>query len=231
MSLWLSSDTKSSDCSEEFSQLKTMRSRELELRKPSLKLSQLQRDILVGLLLGDAHLESQNRGRTYRVKFEYSMEHRAYAEHLYEIFKVWVPTPPQDKIDATHQNVWFQTMSHGAFRFYAHQFYRGKKKCVPKNIHRFLTNCNIAYWFMDDGSIKSRESKGVIFNTHGFERNDVRRLIAALCSKFDLEASERKQHDGWQIYISGNSFEKFRNMIDPYIVESMRYKIPVDRKT
>ncbi len=210
---------------------KTMRSRELELRKSTLKLSQLQRDILVGLLLGDAHLETQNRGRTYRVKFEYSLNHRAYADHLYEIFKEWVQSPPQEKIDTTHQNVWFQTVSHGAFRFYAHQFYRGQKKCVPKNIHRFLTNRSITYWFMDDGSIKSRESKGVIFNTHGFERNDVQRLIVALRSKFELEASERKQRDGWQIYISGNSYEKFRTMIDPYILESMRSKIPVDRKT
>lgn len=208
-----------------------MRTRELELRKSSLKLSPLQRDILVGLLLGDAHLETQDHGRTYRVKFEYSLNHRAYAEHLYEIFKDWVLTPPQTKIDATHQNVWFQTVSHGAFRFYAHQFYSGKKKCVPKNIHRFLTNRNLTYWFMDDGSIKSRESKDVVFNTHSFERNDVRRLIAALRSSFDLEASERKQHDGWQIDISGKSYEKFCGMIEPYIVESMRYKIPVDRRT
>jgi hypothetical protein len=208
-----------------------MYSSELEHKKSSLKLTPLQRDILIGVLLGDAHLETQNRGRTYRVKFEYSLDHRAYTNHLYEIFSEWALTPPQEKIDATHHNVWFQTVSHGAFRFYAHQFYRGRKKCVPKNIHRFLTNRNIAYWFMDDGLTKSRESKGVLFNTHCFERNDIKRLIDALRSKFDLEASERKQRDGWQIDISGTSYEKFREIVDPYIVASMRYKIPVDRKT
>ena len=208
-----------------------MRSRELEHKKSSLKLTPLQRDVLIGVLLGDAHLETQNHGRTYRVKFEYSLNHRAYADHLYEIFKKWVLTPPQEKIDATHRNVWFQTVSYGSFRFYAHQFYRGHQKCVPKNIHRFLTNRNMAYWFMDDGSMKSRASKGVIFNTHCFERNDVSRLVNALRSKFGLEASERKQRDGWQIYVSGTSYEKFREIVDPYIVASMRYKIPVDRKT
>lgn len=208
-----------------------MYSRELERTKSSLKLTPLQRDVLAGVLLGDAHLETQNRGKTYRLKFEYSAKHRAYAEHLYEIFKEWVRTPPQKKVDATHENVWFQTVSHGAFRFYAHQFYRGRLKCVPQNIHRFLTKRNIAYWFMDDGSVKSQTSKGVILNTQCFERNDVRRLVEVLRSKFELEASERRQREGWQIYVSGTSYTRFRQIIDPYILDSMRYKIPIDRTT
>jgi len=206
-----------------------MHSRELESKKSSLRLTRLQREVLVGIILGDAHLETRNNGRTYRVKFEYSAKQCEYVEHLYEIFKEWVLTSPQEKIDATHKNLWFQTISHAAFRFYAHQFYDGRKKCVPKNIHRFLTKRNIAYWFMDDGSIKSRESKGVIFNTQGFEKNGVENLVKILNSKFGLKASIRKQSDGWQIYISGVSYEKFREAIDPYILDSMRYKIPKDR--
>ena len=207
-----------------------MYSRELEQKKSSLKLSDLQRETLVGLLLGDAHLETQNRGRTYRVKFEYSAKHSEYATHLYELFRDWVLTPPQTKVDDTHDNVWFQTVSHPSFRFYAHQFYDGKKKVVPKNIHRFLTARSIAYWYMDDGSVKSRESKGVIFNTQCYTRNEIARLITTL-NKFNLECSEREQKEGLQIYISGSSYETFRNIVDPYILPSMRYKIPVDRKT
>ncbi len=206
-----------------------MYSREIEKLKSSLKLTDEQRDVLIGVLLGDAHLETQNGGRTYRVKFEYSAGHGEYANHLYKIFKEWILTPPQRKQDATHNNVWFQTVSHAAFRFYAHQFYDEKKKCVPKLIHRFLTARSIAYWFMDDGSIKSRESKGVIFNTQGFERNEVKRLMTVLRKSFDLEASERKQKDGLQIYISGKSYKRFREIVDAYIHPSMRYKIPPER--
>ena len=208
-----------------------MYSREIEKVKSSLKLSDIQQEVLVGVLLGDAHLETQNSGRTYRVKFEYGAKQYAYANHLYEIFKKWVITSPQRKLDGSHNNIWFQTVSHAAFRFYAHQFYDEKRKCVPKLIHRFLTARSIAYWFMDDGSIKSRESKGVIFNTHCFARNDVQRLIRVMRTHFFLEGSERRQKDGYQIYISGKSYERFREIVDPYIVPSMRYKIPVDRKT
>lgn len=208
-----------------------MYSREIEKRKSSLKLTDIQREVLVGVLLGDAHLETQNQGRTYRVKFEYSAGHSEYAHHLHELFKEWIRTPPQSKQDETHNTIRFQTVSHPAFRFYAHQFYDGRKKCVPGLIHRYLSERAIAYWFMDDGSIKSRESKGVLFNTQGFDRNDVQRLIHALSRTFGLEAKERKQKEGWQIYISGNSYERFREIVDSHIVPSMRYKIPVDRKT
>lgn len=208
-----------------------MYSREIEERKSSLKLSDLQREALVGLLLGDAHLETQNNGRTYRVKFEYSVKQREYADHVYELFREWVLTAPQEKQDSSHENVWFQTVSHAAFRFYAHQFYDGKKKCVPKLIHHFMSERSIAFWYMDDGSIKSRESKGVVFNTHCFARNDVQRLIEVLRKQFGLEATERKQKDGLQIYVSGKSYERFREMVDPHILPSMRYKVPVDRIT
>lgn len=208
-----------------------MNSREVKKVKSSLKLNNEQREALVGVLLGDAHLETQNEGKTYRVKFEYSVKKDSYANHLYDLFKDWVLTPPQIKQDKTHNNIWFQTVSHGAFRFYAHQFYDGRKKCVPKLIHRYLTRRAIAYWFMDDGSIKSRESKGVIFNTHSFLPDELKRLINCLHTGFGLEASVRKQKDGHQIYVSGKSYDRFLEIVDDHIHESMRYKIPVARKT
>jgi hypothetical protein len=208
-----------------------MRSLEIENKKSSMKLTDTQRETLIGLLLGDAHLETQNDGRTYRMKFEYSVKQREYLEHLYELFKEWTLSPPRTKSDSTHNNFCFQTVSHSAFRFYAYQFYDERKKRVPDNIHRFLTPRAIAYWYMDDGSIKSKDSKGVIFNTQCFTREDVARLIEALRRDFGLEAKERKQPEGWPIYISGKSYERFREIVDPFIIPSMRYKIPAERKS
>jgi len=84
---------------------------------------------------------------------------------------------------------------------------------------------------MDDGSIKSNQSKGVVFNTQGFTKRDIERLIGVLKSKFGLDAWERKQKEGYQIYISGNSLEKFLTETERWIYQSMRYKIPKARRT
>ncbi len=212
-----------------------MNTKEIEKYKKSLHLTREQREILTGILLGDAHLETQNRGRTYRLKIEQSLEHREYVEHLYQVFREWVLTPPKIRSVVTNgvltQNYRFSTLSHGAFRFYAHQFYSNGRKCVPKIIKRLLTYRSIAYWFMDDGSIKSKESKGIILNTQAYTKKEVKTLVNILLNKFGLMANLRRQKEGYQIYISGESYERFCEIVRPYIIKDMEYKLPPARRT
>lgn len=211
-----------------------MRSREIEAYKQTLKLTDLQREVLVGLLLGDACLETQNQGRTYRLKIEHSTSQSEYAHHLYELFKEWVLRAPQVKTQMIagkdYQKLWFNTVSHSAFRFYAQQFYRDGRKVVPKLINKLLTARGLTYWYMDDGSIKSKESKGVIFNTQGYAELDTAKLVRVLREKFGLEAKLRRQPEGQQVYISGRSYEQFCSWVEPYLIPAMRYKLPSQRK-
>lgn len=199
-----------------------------------LTLNKKQREILIGILLGDAHLETQNNGKTYRLKLGQSEKHKEYLFHLYENFTDWVLTPP--KFKESNKGWYFNTISHGSFRFYGHQFYglQSNKKYIPKLIEKWLTPRALAYWYMDDGSIKSKESKGVIFNTHCFELNDIKRLCDIFESKFKLKAWPRKQKHKdkiyYQIYVSGKSYEQLRLLIYPYLISEMWYKFPLPRK-
>ena len=59
----------------------------MEVAEELNRLTVEQKQVLFGTLLGDAHLETQNNGRTYRVKFMQSDAHKAYIFHLYSIFK------------------------------------------------------------------------------------------------------------------------------------------------
>ncbi len=213
-----------------------MHTRANEAYKKNLKFTREQRETLVGLLLGDGCLETQTEGRTFRLKIEQCARHREYVRHLYELFRPWVLTEPRERIKTASNGSktasWgFSTVSHGAFRFYGQQFYAAGKKRAPKLIHRWLTARGLAYWYMDDGSMKSNQSKGVIFNTQGFERLDVERLTEVLPTRFELQASIRRQSDGDQIYVSGHSYERFVELVDPYLIDGMRYKVPPARRT
>lgn len=213
-----------------------MRSKAIEAQKALLELSSLQREVVVGALLGDACLESQNQGRTYRLKIEQSADHEAYVRHLRSVFGEWVLSGPRRRSKTSRIGTptvsWaFNTVSHGAFRFYARQYYLQGRKQVPKLIHRWLSPRSLAYWFMDDGSMKSRQSKAVILNTQAFQLPDVERLIGVLASHFQLAAKPRRQSDGYQIYLSGQSFEKFCKLVDPFVIPEMRYKVPLARRT
>ena len=212
-----------------------MHSNKIEAYKKKLKLSEDQKDILIGLLLGDACLETQNQGRTYRLRIEYSIKQQEYCWHIFELFKDWVLTPPNEKHkrNGEHRslNIAFNTLSHGAFRFYAQQFYQSGKKVVPARIDKWLSPKALAYWYMDEGSIKSKESKGVILNTQGFTKREVVDLSDVLKVNFKIDAWERKQKDGYQIYISGKSYETFLETVEKWILPSMKYKIPKVRRT
>jgi len=192
------------------------------------KLTKKQREVLVGILLGDAHLE-----RPYRIVIEQGDKHKAYIEHLLGVFANFVGASPPRKREVRlgekiHINWCFQTRHHVSFLFYAQQFYHPRKR-VPPIIHRLLTPRAIAYWYMDDGSIKSKQSKGVIFNTQGFCYKDVCTLCDVLAKKFQLKCWPRKQKEGYQIYVSGDSYERLRELIYPYLIPEMAYKFPVPR--
>lgn len=212
-----------------------MFTRMIEEKKTSLKLSPIQKEILVGTLLGDGHLETQNHGKTYRLKIEHSVKQREYVGWLHAQFDEWVMTPPRvrkrvvefKKHRRKYGLIGFQTISTGSLRFFAHQFYDDRrKKRVPPQIGRWLTPRAIAVWYMDDGSIKSSDHRTVLLNTQGFSERDVTRLQRALGEKWGVSASLRQQREGVQIYVGSVSIERFISLILPHIIPSMLYKIP-----
>lgn len=206
-----------------------MNSNEIKELKKELKLTTRQRQIIIGKLLGDGHLETRDSGRTYRLKVEHSIEQKEYVDWFYDEFKDWILTKPQSKEQTVkgkkYQKYWVNTVSSGSFRFYGHQFYKNRKKTVPKLIHRWLTPLALAVWFMDDGSIKSKNHRARILNTQGFSKSEVERLINALEEKFNIECKLRKQKEGYQIMILSEGIVKFVKLIRQYLHPMFLYKI------
>lgn len=133
-----------------------MNTKEIREYKETLKLTDVQKSILVGTLLGDGHLETQDGGRTFRLKIEHQILQRDYLEWMHNQFREWIPGGIRSRIKKNgYEYVLFDTYSHGAFRFYAQQFYTDRKKHIPKLIEKLLDPMVLAVWFMDDGSWKS----------------------------------------------------------------------------
>ena len=186
--------------------------------------------MLIGKILGDGHLETQNNGRTWRLKIEHSLIQKDYVDFQYSFLAHWVKSSPRIIKKEKGLNYGFQTISLGELRFLALQFYKNGKKRVPKILRKIITNVSLAYWYMDDGSIKSKESKGVIFNTQGFTLVEVKTLCSILQEKFKLDCWPRKQREGFQIYVSGESYDLVKELIYEHLIPEMRYKFPEPRK-
>ena len=206
-----------------------MNSREIRSISESVRLTDRHREIITGLLLGDGHLETQNRGRTFRLKVEHSKHQKDYVDWLYQQLNNMVLTPPQSKLQTVagkvYEKYWFSTISSGALRFYAQQFYLSRRKVVPKMIAKLVTPLSLAVWFMDDGSLKSRFHRARIINTHCFDRISLQRLRDMLQQQFHVRTTLRRQSEGMQLYIPSSDIETFINLIKPHIHPLMEYKI------
>jgi len=184
--------------------------------------------VMVSVVLR-GHLESQDHGRTYRLKVEHSFEQRAYVDWLYEQFKEFVRTPPRVKARVVRgsalKSYGFSTYSLGPFRFYAQQFYEGGKKVIPELIRKLLDPLALAVWFMDDGSLKSDHHRTYIIHALGYERKDLERVKEVFQSKFGIAVALHRQYDRWRLYIVSESASGFRELISPHVIPSLKYKL------
>jgi len=204
-----------------------MNTRALRDYRDSLTLSAKQRELLTGMLLGDAHLERRASGAV-RLKVEHCVRQNDYAMWKYHCFQQWVLTPPQrkpkrHKLGSISENVWFNTIAHPQLcEWYAH-FYQEGPKVIPENLA--LTPLALAVWFMDDGSRKSRECRGLYLNVQCFSQAEVRKLQACLRQNFQISTTTRSQSDGLQIYIPSCETSHFTEIVECHLIASMRYKL------
>lgn len=190
--------------------------------KEELPLSEFQRQVLIGYLLGDGCLETWKNSKVARLKVEQSLAQKEFVSWLFKVFQEFSKTPPKSKQNKCK----FNTLSSNEFYGFHKIFYSNRQKVVPKNIEQLLTPISFAVWFMGDGSVKSKECNGRILNTHGFSESEVAQLSQILNDRFKLLASIRRQKDGLQIYISAKSAEELIKLISPYLLPHFKYKLP-----
>lgn len=208
------------------------------------RLSKIQKEILYGILLGDANLDTENGGRTYRLRVVQGEEHKAYLFHLYETFQELTGTEP--KFNPANKTWYFNTLQDGCFRFYGTQFYKqvgqDRVKMIPRQISNWISLRTMAYWYCDDGSVKDKKTSPAFrLCTDKFEKQDVERLVKALQDRYQVNAKLfENRPNQYRIYIGAADPSKFSskqtplNIRDqefgkqflPYIIPEMRSKIP-----
>jgi hypothetical protein len=199
-------------------------------------LNSKQSEASIGLMLGDASLQTQNGGKSYRLKFEWGEKNKAYLDHVYNLFDDWVLSSPhrKERINSNGNLVvnWgFQTISHKAFNYLQELFLSNNKKGISKSlVKNYLTPIGLAYWFMDDGGKldynKNSKNKSVVLNTHSFSDLEVEDMANDLSNKFNFSCDIRSNKGKKIIIINSISYPIFIDLIDPYIIPEMRNKLP-----
>ncbi len=195
-------------------------------------LSNTQRDILVGLMLGDGNLEF-NGYRGTRLQIKQSEEKEGYVLWLYSQFADLVRTPPQQRMDT--RQWYFGTRFFENLEDLRKIFYSDRKKVVPANINDlFQSPLTLAIWFMDDGRLDYRAKSHYAYHisTDSFTESEVKQLQTLLLERFGIVAKtylslcRGKRYP--KLYIGKEGRDQFTKTVAPYILPCFRYKLPPD---
>lgn len=197
------------------------------------------RRALMGMIMGDAYIYRTSKTANSLIKIDHSGLQSELIEHKYALFKeeglvtqeIYIYKDGRP-IDATSKS--FKSLTLPVFNFFHDNFYRDKQKIVPKWFGKYLS-CPIvlAYWYMDDGNSNKKKgnpyNKSICINTHSFTQKEVKFISGFFKQKFGKVTMCHDMYQGksrgLRIYISNLDYS-FSNFIAPYIIDSMRYKLP-----
>jgi LAGLIDADG DNA endonuclease family len=187
-------------------------------------LTQLQRSIIIGTILGDGYLRIVSGKKNALLEVNHSFSQKEYVDWKYAMLQTVCKSGPKSrKSNGTRIAYRFNTKQHPEMTTLFRAFYGEGKKRIPKNLT--LDPVMLAVWFMDDGS-RCRASD-VYLNTQQFVQEDQERLQAML-AEFQVESSLNKDKEYLRIRIKKSSIPHLHEIISPYIIPSMTYKLGYD---
>lgn len=190
------------------------------------------KSIIYGSLLGDAHAEKRKEGKGTRITFYQEAHHSEYLLYLHFLIaslgycntntpKITTRLGSKGKIKSI---IRFSTWTYESFNEIHKEWYINKKKIIPRTLDKYLTPLALAIWIQDDGG---KVSSGLKLATNSFSLKDCEYLADLLNQKYNLKASVQSAgvKNQYIIYISKYSIPLLNDIISPYVVNSMKYKI------
>lgn len=190
-----------------------------------------ERAILLGLAIGDGCLYS-NRGHC-GITIKHSIKQKAYLEYKCELLHSVIggSKPKIHEIDNNgYPGVYFSKGNNKAFRLLRKTLYQNNEKMISRVILDRLNDLSIALWYMDDGNLSMKKRNGKIharelfLNTH-IEKDKNQIIIDYFLEKYNVKFTQVKNRGSYRLRCGTTEAMKFIEIVKPYIIESMHYKI------
>lgn len=221
------------------------------LDEKDVELTDFQYDACVGLCLSDASLQSgtaspQEPEKTFtRLKRTQATKHESFVYHVKDVLRIYTGNEnPLRPLSSRSQIYEFQTFRCKQFTPLADVFSDEPPQTdgvVPKKVTEklkpFITPVSVAYWFCGDGGkadFTSNKGKGISFHTQCFSKEECKLLASFLRDNLGLDAVAKldvRSQNQFRVDVLGPSYDKFIEIVGPYIHPSMVFKLPTPRTT
>lgn len=183
-------------------------------------LSQVERSVVLGSLLGDGYLRIINGRKNAFLEINHAYSQKEYVDWKFSKLQRIVISPPKRRKSNEGRVAYrFFTKQHEELTEIHSQFYRNGIKYIPMIE---LDPIILAVWYMDDGS--ACRASDLYINTQQFDYSSQLNLIISL-SKFGLHARLNRDKQYWRIRFLKSSIPQLKNLVSQHIIPSMRYKL------
>ena len=189
-----------------------------------------QQHLIVGTLLGDGCIEK--RWRNPRLRIDHAVAQKDYVFWKYGILKGLANQEPHELHDRDNRTGevftrwYFATKALPQLEFYSELFYENGRKVIRKELQSHFNHpLSLAVWLMDDG-YKRNDCDALRLSTDCFSYEEQKILQQCLERNFDINSRIHKKGNTWNIYIPETEMKTVRNILTPYIIPTMNYKLP-----
>lgn len=195
-------------------------------------LSDEQKQLLVGSLLGDGNMHINKAGDSARFKEAHCLRQKAYLTWKQTILLPFAyrirPENKRLQDGRIAEGCVFVTCFHPVFVPAYRSFYREDGvKVLPSGLMETITPFSLAVWYMDDGHLADATADGIFTLASAFPEAEVASIAETLNSRFCLDIEPRWSPDSSLFILWIHNKDKFFDVVGKHIHPSMSYKVPV----
>lgn len=204
---------------------------------PEVKISHVQREVVLGKLLGDGSLHIQRRrsalpSNSALMQYSHKAEHEEYVEWtnlwLGDLFSNQCIDNAPRYGNVSMIKAWTK-QSTDLFASFGQMVLNSPKKIICRDLVEIASPLTIAFWYMDDGALShtpGQQDRGII-SVCNFDDDSIE-VLREMLAKFEIQSS-RYQYDGYEyLYLSNGALRTLSSLIWQYVPPCMQYKLATE---
>lgn len=190
-------------------------------------------DIVIGSLLGDAHIQKDGR-----IEIWHSIKQKDYTLWLMNLFSKFFKVYYKERtckfgknIEKQYKQVGFRTSVTDYAKTVRMFFYCPKKTITERQLMK-LTPLGLAIWYMDDGCLsfikdkkKNIKARQLTISTQAYTYEENEIIVDYFKNVWNINCKIHHDREYPIIWMNGTEAMKFLNIIKDYIPDCMYYKL------
>lgn len=193
-----------------------------------IKLTEIQKQFLLGTMLGDGHIELNTSKRLARFSISHGSKQLGYikwkSDILYNISRgVKKHIIHNNQVNTDYTIYRLSTTSTEDLLDMRNLFYHNKTKVITKDLLKCrLSPLSLAVWVSDDGTLN--KSKRIDICSDSFTYKEHVLLKKLIYNNFNINAKIIKHKGNNRLHFTVKETRKLVSIIEPHMIDDMKYK-------